>query len=54
LESEIEQTNEWWKEQLVKELDNRYQALKTGTDTGFPTSQLIESIYKLRTKKYGK
>lgn len=55
LESEIEQTNEWWKDkQLVKELDNRYQALKTGTDTGFPTSELIESIYKLRTKKYGK
>lgn len=55
LENEIGQTNEWWKDkQFVKELDNRYEALETGADTGFTTSQLIESIDKLRTKKYGK
>ncbi len=55
LENEIEQTNEWWKDkQFVKDLDNRYEALETGADRGFTTSQLIESMDKLRTKKYGK
>ncbi|MFT4092171.1 MAG: hypothetical protein QM640_00935 [Niabella sp.] len=55
LESEIEQTNEWWKDkQFVAELDNRYQALEIGVDTGFTTAQLIESIDKFRIKKYGK
>jgi hypothetical protein len=55
LEDDIEQTNEWWKDkQVVKELDTRYNALEDGTDKGFTTSQLIDSIDKLRTKKYGR
>lgn len=55
IEDDIEQTNEWWKDkQVVKELDTRYNALEDGTDKGFTTSQLIDSIDKLRTKKYGR
>jgi hypothetical protein len=55
LEDDIEQTNEWWKDkQLVKELDTRYNALEDGADKGFTTSQLIDSIDKLRAKKYGR
>jgi hypothetical protein len=53
LEDEIEQANNWWKDKkFVQELDNRHQALETGADSGFTTSQLIQSIDKLRTKKY--
>lgn len=55
LESEIEQTSEWWKDkQLIKELDNRYQALEKGTDKGYTLQQLQQSIDKLRVKKYGR
>jgi len=55
LENEIKQTNEWWKDkQLVKELDKRYNALETGTDKGFTSAELTQSIDKIRTKKYGK
>lgn len=55
LEHEIEQTSEWWKDkQFIKELDKRHQAMDKGTDTGFTTPQLIQSIDKLRTKKYGR
>ena len=53
LESEIEQTAEWWKDQtFIKELDFRTKALDTGKDKGFTIAQLDESIGKLRTKKY--
>jgi hypothetical protein len=55
LESEIEETNEWWKdEQFVKELDHRYEALESGTDKGFTVEKLEASIDKLRKKRYGK
>ena len=55
LEHEIEQKSEWWKnKQFVKELDKRYHALETGTDKGFSTSQLIQSIERLRTRKYAR
>lgn len=55
LENEIKQTSEWWKDkQFTNELDSRYEALETGTDKGFTTNQLLQSIDKLRTKKYGK
>ena len=55
LEDDIEQTNEWWRDkQLVKELDTRYYALEDGADKGFTTPQLIDSIDKLRAKKYGR
>ncbi len=55
LENEIEQEAEWWKDkQFVKELDNRYYALKSGADKGFTLPQLQQSINKLRTKKYGR
>lgn len=55
LESEIEQTNEWWKDkQFTTELDVRYQAIEKGTDKGFTIKELEQSITKLRLKKYGK
>lgn len=55
LESEIEQTNEWWKnKQFIKELEARYQALEKGTDKGYTLPQLQQSIDKLRVKKYNK
>ena len=55
LENEIEQTNEWWKDKkFTTELDERYEALETGTDKGVTLEQLNKSIDKLRIKKYGK
>jgi hypothetical protein len=55
LESEIEETHEWWKDKLfVAELDRRYQALESGADKGFTIEELKASIGKLRKKKYGK
>jgi hypothetical protein len=55
LENEIEETNEWWKQQqFVEELDRRSKALEDGSDKGFTVAQLEASIDKLRTKKYGK
>ena len=55
LESEIEETNEWWKDKgFVKELDRRYEALESGADKGFSVEKLEASIDKLRKKRYGK
>ncbi len=55
LESEIEETNEWWKDKrFVKELDRRYEALESGADKGFTLEKLEASIDKLRKKRYGK
>ncbi len=55
LESEIEETNEWWKDKrFVKELDRRYEALESGADKGFTVGKLEASIDKLRKKRYGK
>jgi hypothetical protein len=55
LESEIEETNEWWKDKrFVKELDRRYEALESGADKGFTVEKLEASIDKLRKKRYGK
>lgn len=54
LEEEIEQTNEWWKnQQLIEEFDKRYQALENGDDKGFTLEQLQQSVGKLRKKRYG-
>jgi hypothetical protein len=55
LETEIEQTNEWWNDKVFTiELDRRYNALENGKDKGFTTAQLESSIDKLRIKKYGR
>ncbi|HWY36135.1 MAG TPA: addiction module protein [Nitrosopumilaceae archaeon] len=55
LESEIEETSEWWKDKrFVKELDRRYEALESGADKGFSVEKLEASIDKLRKKRYGK
>lgn len=49
LEEEIEQTADWWKDkEVIRELDNRYQALENGTDKGFSIESLQDSIDKLR------
>ncbi|UXE65735.1 MAG: addiction module protein [Chryseotalea sp. WA131a] len=54
LESEIEQTQEWWKDkEVTRELDQRYKALEDGTDKGFTLEELKSSVTKLRKKKYG-
>ncbi|MFM7431373.1 MAG: addiction module protein [Flammeovirgaceae bacterium] len=54
LESEIEQTQEWWKDkEVIRELDQRYKALEDGTDKGFTLEELKSSVTKLRKKKYG-
>ena len=54
LESEIEETNEWWENKpFVAELDQRYEALASGKDKGFTVEQLKASIGKLRQKRYG-
>lgn len=54
LESEIEQTQEWWKDkEVTQELDQRYKALEDGTDKGFTLEELKSSVTKLRKKKYG-
>lgn len=54
LEEEIEQINEWWKnQQLIEEFDKRYQALENGDDKGFTLEQLQQSVGKLRKKRYG-
>jgi hypothetical protein len=54
LESEIEQTKEWWESKVfISELDERYEALKNGTDKGLTVDELKSSISKLRKKKYG-
>lgn len=53
LENEIEQTAEWWKDKVfVDELDHRYKALESGTDKGFTSEELKNSITKLRKKRY--
>ena len=55
LESEIEETNEWWKDKhFVEELDRRSEALESGIDKGFTLEKLEVSIDKLRKKRYGK
>ena len=55
LENEIEQNNEWWKDQkFTTELDWRYDAMEAGSDKGFTMEQVIQSINKLRIKKNGK
>jgi hypothetical protein len=55
LENEIQQTSKWWKDKrFTNEIDNRYEALETGSDKGYTTNQLLHSIDKLRKKKYGK
>ena len=55
LENEIEQNNEWWKDQkFTIELDRRYDSMETGSDKGFTMEQVAQSINKLRIKKNGK
>lgn len=55
LEGEIEETSEWWKDKtFVKELDERYESLENGSDKGVTVEQLMASISKLRTKRYGR
>ena len=55
LENEIEQNNEWWKDQkFTIELDRRYDAMETGSDKGFTMEQVVQSINKLRLKENGK
>lgn len=55
LESEIEQTNEWWKnKKFTAEHDSRYQAIENGSDKGFTVEELEYSIAEFRLKKYGK
>lgn len=54
LENEIEQTQEWWKDNtFTNELDQRYKALEDGADKGFTIDELKNSVNKLRKKKYG-
>lgn len=55
LETEIEETNEWWKDKsFVTELDRRSKALESGNDKGISLEQLEASIDKLRKKRYGR
>jgi hypothetical protein len=43
----IEKTSKWWENiEITKELDNRYNALETGTDKGFTTSELTNCIIR--------
>lgn len=53
LEVDIEGTDEWWKdEQMVAEMETRYEALVSGKDKGVSKEGLVESIAKARKKKY--
>ena len=54
LESEMENTMQWWKnKELTTELDRRYSDLERGVDKGYSIKELEASINKLRKKKYG-
>ena len=54
LESDIEQTTEWWKDHaFINELEQRFEALENGTDKGYSISGLEASISKLRKKRHG-
>lgn len=53
LEDDIREAQAWWKDkEFTKELDNRFEALESGTDKGITPGQLGASIDKLRRKKY--
>ncbi len=55
LQNEIEDSREWWKDKIfTTELDRRFTALETGADKGITITQLVDSVSKLRVKKYGK
>ena len=55
LEDDIEQTNEWWKNTaFTKELDNRLEAMDSGTDKGVSIIELEKSVDLLRKKRNGK
>lgn len=55
LENEIEEAARWWEDKaFVKELDQRYKALESGSDQGFTKDELKTSIERLRNKKYGR
>ena len=54
LESEMENTMQWWKnKELTTELDRRYSDLESGVDKGFLIKEVETSINKLRKKKHG-
>ena len=55
LENEIEQSNEWWKDELItSELERRYEDLESGADEGYTIEQMEKSFTNLRLKRYGK
>lgn len=55
LENEIEQPNEWWKDELItSELESRYDDLESGADKGYTIEQMEQTISKLHLKRYGK
>jgi hypothetical protein len=54
LEDEIEQTQQWWKDNaFINELDHRFQSVENGTDKGYTLDELEKSVSKLRKKRYG-
>ena len=55
LENEIEQSNDWWKDELfTSELESRYENLESGEDKGYTVEQMEQSISNLRLKRHGK
>lgn len=53
LMGDIEGTGEWWKdEQMVAELETRYEALVSGKDKGISKEELAATIARARRKKY--
>jgi len=55
LEEDIVQTNEWWKNTgFTKELDNRLEAMDSGTDKGVSINELENSVDLLRKKRNGR
>ena len=54
-ETEIEETNEWWKDKSFEtELDRRSKALESGNDKGVSLEHLEAYIDKLRKEIYGR
>ena len=53
LESEIDQTKQWWDDKVfTAELNRRFNSLENGTDKGYTLEELETSVSKLRKKKY--
>lgn len=55
LENEIDQSNGWWKDELItSELMRRYEDLESGADKGYTIEQMEQSFNNLRLNRYGK